>query len=92
MDPDAVEVRQASSVHVLGFTPDEELLIVESEGSFSPEEWAKVLGKGQEICCQQQGNDGDTAMGGDGWLESTSIKDFIRSVMETKVASDLQRK
>lgn len=86
VDPSAIEVAQAKSVHVLGFTPNEELLVVESEGSFSPDEWSKILQAGQQICCQQQGE--DTTMS-DGALESASIQDFIRSVMKTKIAADL---
>lgn len=87
--PTAVEASRATSVHAVGFTSDEELLLAESEGSFSPEEWGKVLREGERICCQQVGE--DTAMGDSG-LESASIKDFIRAAMEAKVAADLHWK
>lgn len=90
VDPTAVEASRATSVHVIGFTTDEELLLAESEGSFSPEEWSRVLMEGERICCQRRGGE-DTAMG-DGGVETTttaSIGEFIRSVMETKVAADL---
>jgi exosome complex component RRP46 len=88
IDPTAVEASRATSVHVIGFTTDEELLLAESEGSFSPEEWSKVLKEGERICCQRRGGE-DTTMG-DGGLETTaSIREFIRSAMETKVAADL---
>lgn len=87
-DPTAVEVDKAKSVHVLGFTSQDELLLVESEGAFSPQEWTKILERGQRICCQHQQTGLDTAMA-DGDLEPSSMKDFIRSVMETKVAKDL---
>lgn len=90
VDPTAVEASRATSVHALGFTSDDELLLVESEGSFSPDEWSKVLREGERICCQQPGE--DTAMDGGSSLESASIKDFIRAVMETKVAGDLHWK
>jgi exosome complex component RRP46 len=88
VDPSAVEADQAKSVHVLGFSSQDELLMVESEGSFSPQEWKQLLERGQSICCQHQQTGLDTAMA-DGELEPSSIKDFIRSVMETKVARDL---
>ena len=88
VDPSAVQVDQAKSVHVLGFTSQDELLFAESEGSFSPQEWTKVLERGQRICTQHQQAGLDTAMAG-GELESTSMTAFIRSVMETKVAADL---
>lgn len=88
VDPTAVESDRAKSVHVLGFTSQDELLLSESEGSFTAEEWTKVLILGQRICCQHQQVDFDIAMSGNN-QESESMKDFIRSVMKTKVAEDL---
>ncbi|KAM0437693.1 hypothetical protein ACHAPT_002058 [Fusarium lateritium] len=88
VDPTAVEVDRAKSVHALGFTSHDELLLAECEGSFSPDEWAKVLQLGQRICCEHQQPGFDTAMT-DNDLESKSMTQFIRSVMEAKVAEDL---
>ncbi|KAJ4207757.1 exosome non-catalytic core subunit rrp46 [Fusarium falciforme] len=88
VDPTAVEVDHAKSVHALGFTSHDELLLAESEGSFSPDEWAKVLQLGQRICCEHQQPGFDTSMTGNN-LESKSMTQFIRSVMEAKVAEDL---
>lgn len=89
--PTAIEATRAKSLHVLGFTSDEELLFAESEGHFSVDEYAKVLEAGERICCKSQEDGGDVAMG-DSVLESANIKDFIRSVMATKVAQDLHWK
>lgn len=91
VDPTIVEADRAKSVHVLGFTSDNKLLLLESEGAFSVEELNKVLETGQRVCGQRQGSEADTVMG-DGGIESRSIKDFIRSAMETKVAADLHWK
>lgn len=91
VDPTIVEADRARSVHVLGFTSDDELLLSESAGSFSVDEWGKVLEKGQRICCEQRDSGLDTAMEGGG-IEARGVKDFIRSVMETKLAADLQWK
>lgn len=91
LDPDAVQASQAKSVHVLAFTAsDEELLLAESQGSFSPAEWRQVLQTGERVCCRRGTKGDDTAMQDDG--ESASIQDFIRSVMQTKVAKDLHWK
>jgi exosome complex component RRP46 len=87
--PSALEADRAKSLHVVGFTSGEDLLLSESEGEFTPEEWAKILETGERICCQPAGE--DTAMEG-GETEGTNIQDFIRSVMETKIAKDLQLK
>ncbi|KAH6898820.1 ribosomal protein S5 domain 2-type protein [Thelonectria olida] len=91
IDPTAVEAERAKSLHVLGFTSKDELLLSESEGSFSANEWTKVLELGQQVCYQHQQTSFDTAMGGDN-LESQSMKDFIRSVMQAQVAEDLHWK
>ncbi|POR31281.1 Exosome complex component rrp46 [Tolypocladium paradoxum] len=88
VDPGLAEADKAQSMHVLGFTSDDELLLAESAGSFTAEEWDKILQTGQRICCQGHDSGLETAMSGDG-LESQSIKAFIRSVMETKTSADL---
>lgn len=41
-DPTAAEADVASSLHVVGFTSDNELFLAESEGIFSPEDWSRV--------------------------------------------------
>lgn len=91
VEPITEGAAKAKSLHALAFTSHDELLLAESSGSFSVEEWDKVLEAGQRICCRDQGSGLDTAMSGDG-LESQSIKAFIRSVMETKAAADLHWK
>ncbi|KAH7022758.1 ribosomal protein S5 domain 2-type protein [Ilyonectria destructans] len=88
VDPTAVEADRARSLHVLGFTSQDELLLSESEGSFTVDEWNKVLELGQRICCQHQQPGLDTAMAGDNH-ESRSMKEFIRSVIAAKTADDL---
>ncbi|KAI9171620.1 Exosome complex component RRP46 [Paramyrothecium foliicola] len=91
LHPSPVEANQAKSVHVVGFTSDEELLLAESKGAFSPDEWDKVLQTGQRLCCRRQGAGLDETMG-DGGIESASIADFMRAAMEAKSAADLHWK
>ncbi|KAJ6789612.1 hypothetical protein PWT90_07326 [Aphanocladium album] len=92
VDPSTRDADTAKSLHVLGYTSDDELLLAESQGAFTVEEWETVLKTGQEVCCQaaEQGLE-DTAMTGSGF-ESASIRAFVRSVMETKIAADLSWK
>ncbi|PQK11277.1 hypothetical protein BB8028_0002g15950 [Beauveria bassiana] len=89
VDPSAREADTARSLHVLGYTADNELLLAESQGAFSVDEWEAVLQTGQQACCRaarlELGE--DTAMA-DGGLEAPSIRAFVRSVMETKIAED----
>lgn len=92
VEPSAVQASRAKSVHALGFTSDDDLLLVESEGAFSPDEWAKVLEAGEQVCCRTlRDTSGDEKMddGSGGTLQSASVRDFIRSVMESKMAEDL---
>lgn len=91
VDPSVEEAAAASSVHVLGFTSNDELLLAESEGSFTAEEWGQVLQAGQHVCCRGEETGLDTAMG-NSMVECPSIRSFMRSVVETKVAADLSWK
>ncbi|KAK2590445.1 exosome non-catalytic core subunit rrp46 [Conoideocrella luteorostrata] len=91
IEPSTEEVFKAKSTHSLAFTSSDEILLAESSGSFTTQDWDKVLETGQRICCQDQGLGQDAAMSGIN-TESTSIKSFIRSVMETKAAADLHWK
>lgn len=87
VDPGMAEAAKAESIHVLGFTSDDELLLAESAGSFTVADWDRILETGQSICCQARDVGLDTAIS-DG-LESPNIKSFTRSVMESKTATDL---
>ena len=91
VDPTPAEAEKAQSLHCLGFTSDDELLLMESDGSFSVDQWKKVMQTAERVCCQRGDADADTAMGEDG-VQSSSIRDFVRSVMETKTAADLHWK
>lgn len=95
VDPSTRDADTAKSLHVLGYTADDELLLAESQGAFTVDEWETVLQTGQAVCCQavQQGLE-DTPMTGaaSGGLDSPSVRAFIRSVMENKIANDLSWK
>lgn len=86
------EIREASSVHVLAFSAHHKLLLAESEGSFSIEQWEAVCDKAEDICCgssieeaDQMQDIGDSGAG-------ASMKDFVTSTMQEKVALDLHWK
>ncbi|KAL7788239.1 ribosomal protein S5 domain 2-type protein [Trichoderma ceciliae] len=87
-DPTPAEIDQARSVHVLGFTADRDLLLVESEGSFSADEWDLVLQTAERVCCRSQEIENDAEMGGYG-AESENVQQFMRSVLEAKAAEGL---
>ncbi|KAK1249071.1 hypothetical protein MKX07_002587 [Trichoderma sp. CBMAI-0711] len=88
VDPSPTEIDQATSVHVLGFTAGRDLLIAESEGSFTAEEWDRVLQTAENVCCRGQETGNDAEMGGYG-AESENVLQFMRSVLEAKAAESL---
>ena len=89
-DPNVLEFQTANSVHVLAFTSQGELLVAESEGSFSMEDWEKVYRLGKEICCDNSktGAD-DNVMQDEGLDEKTeAMMMFVKSTLREKVTAD----
>ncbi|KAL8403664.1 hypothetical protein RB594_008785 [Gaeumannomyces avenae] len=95
VDPTPREAEKARSLHVLAFTSGDRLLLAESEGPFTIQEWADVHVKAQEICCEptrapvamddHPDNDATAGSGPD-------MRQFIRSTVEAKVSADLDWK
>jgi exosome complex component RRP46 len=81
VEPSTTVADHAKSVHALGFTSKDELLLVESKGHFTLEEWERVLETGQRVCCQSPQEEQA--------VQTPSIRRFIRSAMQTKTADDL---
>ncbi|KAL6873234.1 hypothetical protein J3F83DRAFT_732574 [Trichoderma novae-zelandiae] len=88
VDPSPTDIGQATSVHVLGFTANRDLLLAESEGSFTAEDWGRVLQTAESVCCRGQEAGNDAEMGGYG-AESENVLQFMRSVLEAKAAEGL---
>ncbi|KAI0898287.1 hypothetical protein F4806DRAFT_354340 [Annulohypoxylon nitens] len=92
VNPSPREIQTSDSFHVFSFTSHDELILVESEGSFTVKEWDDVFVAAQQQCCSPDAaNDGDTLMD-DGNRTSANLKQFTRSTMEEKIASDLHWK
>jgi exosome complex component RRP46 len=91
IDPSTEEAASAESLHALAFTSHDELLLAESSGSFSIQDWDKILEMGQHICCRHEASGLDSVMSSD-LPQSQSVKTFIRSVMQIKAATDLHWK
>ncbi|KAL2127928.1 hypothetical protein VTI74DRAFT_9953 [Chaetomium olivicolor] len=90
VDPSPREIDTAQSVHVLGFTSHDELLLAESEGDFTVQEWDDVYETAKKICCHSA----PTKEGMDMVLDEEhaagpDMRTFLRSTMESKVAADL---
>lgn len=86
IDPTPHEASLAKSLHVLGFTSDEDLLLVESQGAFTTKEWTEILKSGLLVCCSDEVNLGGNLQGDAG---ATGVREFIRRTMETKIQADM---
>jgi exosome complex component RRP46 len=88
--PTIREIQQATSIHVLAFTSHGELLVDESEGDFSIDDWDLIFEKAQRICCGTgQAADVD-AMLDEGEEGNGGLTGFLRSTLKEKVTSDLK--
>lgn len=88
-DPSPKDIGEATSLHALAFTSHDELLLSESEGDFTVEEWDDVYERAQEICCQSTSKQAAVDMMLDDAASGPDMRSFLRSALETKVASDL---
>ncbi|KAL2165527.1 hypothetical protein VTH06DRAFT_828 [Thermothelomyces fergusii] len=93
VDPSPREVETAESVHVLGFTSHDGLLLAESEGDFTVGEWDRVYETAREICCRSApAKEGMAMVLDDEQASGPDMRRFLRSAMESKVAADLHWK
>lgn len=50
-NPTLVQIQEAKSIHVFAFSTFKELLLAESEGSFSIGEWEELYETAEQLCC-----------------------------------------
>ena len=79
--PTIAELNAAKSLHVLTFSSKDELLLAESEGRFSMDDWDAIEEKAKIICLG--GPDAMIEKEGD-----KSLQQHMRSVIAEKVAVD----
>lgn len=91
-DPSPRQVEQARSVHVLAFTSLEELLLAESEGDFTMDEWDHVYSTARSICCKAAPQQEVDMILGEDQQPGPDLRRFIRAATETKITADLHWK
>ncbi|KAI1466810.1 uncharacterized protein F4812DRAFT_67395 [Daldinia caldariorum] len=92
LNPSPREIQTSQSFHVFSFTSHDELILAESEGSFTMKEWDDAFTVAQRQCCPlTTAGDGDALMDDDS-LPGANLKQFVRSTLEEKIASDLHWK
>ncbi|TVY93767.1 Exosome complex component [Lachnellula willkommii] len=87
--PTVVQFQAADSVHVLAFTSQGELLVAESEGVFTLEDWDEVYETAKALCCDETA--GEVIMQGEA-DDKGSLMGFVKSTLEEKVTKDLHWK
>jgi exosome complex component RRP46 len=90
-NPNISQFQSAESVHVLAFTSHGELIVAESEGSFTLEEWDEVHDVGKRLCWTGPEQESDSMHEGLDEKDG-SVMRFARSVLEQKVENDLKWK
>ncbi|CAG8950335.1 hypothetical protein HYFRA_00006828 [Hymenoscyphus fraxineus] len=85
--PSLKEFEGASSVHIMAFTSHGELLVVESQGTFTLEDWEEVFETGKALCHAEHNRIDDNAM--QGVSGKGNMLEFVKSAMGEKVAQDL---
>ena len=88
-DPSRRDLAAARSVHVFGFTSDDGLLLVESEGDFTVKEWDEACAAARKICCESGKKAGLDVILDDDEREGPDMRQFLRSAVEAKVSTDL---
>jgi exosome complex component RRP46 len=88
VDPTARELQQARSLHVFAFTSQDDLILNESEGEFTLQEWDQVQEAARRQCCPPITKTDDVDMMSED-RAGADLRNFTRSTMETKIASDL---
>jgi exosome complex component RRP46 len=94
VDPTPQQLQEAQSVHVFAFTSQDGLLLAESEGDFTFDEWTDVCQTARRICCGigVENTTLDADMGGREADIGSDLRHFVRATAEAKVADDLEWK
>jgi exosome complex component RRP46 len=87
-NPTLLQSQSANSVHVLAFSSHGDLLVAESEGSFTMTEWETVHEAGKAICCDSSAD----AVMQELNHSSGGMNVFVKSVLEAKLTADLHWK
>ena len=82
------QIKLASSIHVLAFSSHGDVLVVESEGDFTIDEWDEVHQKARSICHGEEREESgreDVSMKLDDVLELGTVQ---KDAVERKVAKE----
>lgn len=88
LEPSVQQIKLASSIHVLAFSSQGDLLVVESEGDFTIDKWEEVYQKSKLICHGEEGNGSeseDVIMSLD---DVSKLENVLKGAVERKIAKE----
>ncbi|KAH7035350.1 uncharacterized protein B0I36DRAFT_360735 [Microdochium trichocladiopsis] len=91
VNPSPRQVETAKSFHVFAFTSHDELILAESEGSFTTRQWDDLYNQARAYCCPSGPSGTDIDMD-DERSPDVDLKSFVRSTMQEKITEDLHWK
>ncbi|KAF2826031.1 hypothetical protein CC86DRAFT_394801 [Ophiobolus disseminans] len=89
ISPTSTELLRAGplqAVHVFAFAGDRRLLLNESDGAFSYDEWEEACEMAEEVCCS--GGEGGVKLEGEGMdvdAQDGNLEEWLRGVVRRKV-------
>ena len=82
---DLLRAKPIRSVHVFAYSGEGDLILNESDGSFSYDEWEEAAELAEEVCCKEDGGvDLGEGMQVDG-REGQNLENWLRTVIRNKV-------
>lgn len=90
-----VRAKPIQSVHVFAFSPTKRLLMSESDGAFSYEEWEEACEMAQDLCCAEQAAGGiqlTSQMSTEEERDNLNLDQWLREVVRKKVKYEQQWK
>lgn len=87
IDPSVKEVHSASSIHVVAYSSQGDLLVIESEGSFSTDILEQVVETASQVC---RGQSSEGSKNVDVHMEkgAMSLEDSMKMLVQTKIAKE----
>lgn len=87
IDPSVKEVHLASSIHVVAYSSQGDLLLIESEGTFSTEVLEQVVEAASQVC---RGQSSEGSKNVDVHMEegAMSLEDSMKMLVQTKIAKE----
>jgi exosome complex component RRP46 len=74
---------------VFAFTPQGAVLLAESQGDFTMDEWEEAHNVAKKACCEEGSKEGMDMIMDDEKTAGPGMQRFLRSVIEEKVTDDL---